>query len=100
MKAPVEGGEETQVLPSVLGGNFAAADEGIYFIPEADQKRFSIQFLSFASGRTTRIADIGVGDPGWVLSVSPGPKGATRSILYVQENPSNAVNLMLVENFH
>jgi hypothetical protein len=100
MKAPVEGGAETQVLPSVFRGNFAVADEGIYFIPAPNEKRFSIQFLSFASGKTTRIADIGVGYPGWALSVSPGPRGASRSILYAQGDPSNAMNLMLVENFH
>jgi hypothetical protein len=96
MKIPVEGGAEIQVLPSVVHGNFAVADEGIYFIPAPNQKRFSIQFLSFASGKTTRIADIR--DPGWVLSVSPGPRGASRSILYGQHEPFTA-NLMLVENF-
>ncbi len=100
MKVPAEGGEETQVLPSVSYSNFAVADEGIYFIPAPNQKRYSIQFLSFASGKTTRIADIGVGGPGWALSVSPGPRGASRSILYAQLDPSTAVNLMLVENFH
>ena len=90
---------QTQVLPWVFRGNFAVADEGIYYIPATNQKRYSIQFLSFASGKTTRIADIGVGDPGFALSVSPGPRGASRSILYAQLDPSTAANLMLVENF-
>ncbi len=99
MKTPADGGEETQVLPSVFRNDFAVADEGIYFTPAPNEKQFSIQFLSFASGKTTRIADIGVGDPGWVLSVSPGPRGAARSLLYAQGDPSNASNLMLVENF-
>ena len=97
MKVPVEGGEEIQVLPSVLHLNFAVADEGIYFIPAPIHKPFSIQFLSFASGKTTRIADIG--DLTYVLSVSPGPRGASRSILYAQPEPLMTVNLMLVENF-
>jgi serine/threonine protein kinase len=95
MKVPVEGGKETQVLPSVTRGNFAVVDEGIYFIAP-NQKQFAMQFLSFASGKTTRIADIG--EPGFVLSVSPGPKGVSRSILYAQHEPFTA-NLMLVEKF-
>jgi hypothetical protein len=99
MKVPVQGGEETQVLPSVFRGSFAVADEGIYFIPAPDQKRFSMQFLSFASGKATRIADLGVGDPGWALSISPAPRGASRSILYAQPEPLMTVNLMLVEKF-
>ena len=97
MIASVEGGEETQVLPSVFRGNFTVVEEGIYFIPAPNQERFSIEFLSFASGKTTRIADIG--RPGFALSVSPGPRGASRSFLYAQVDPSSAVNLMLVENF-
>ncbi len=96
MKVPVEGGEETQVLPTITGGDFAVVDEGIYFIPAPNQMQFSIHFLSFASGKTTRIAD--VGDPGYLISVSPGPRGASRSILYGQHEPFTA-NLMLVENF-
>jgi serine/threonine protein kinase len=96
MKVPAEGGEETQVLPSIVDRNFAVADEGIYFIPAPNQKRFSIQFLSFASAKTTHIAEIG--EPGFVLSISPGPRGASRSILYEQHEPYTA-NLMLVENF-
>ena len=87
------------MLPAVFQGNFAVADEGIYFIPAPDQKRFSVQFLSFVSGKRTRIEDIGVGEPGWALFVSPGPKGASRSILYTQFDPSSTKNLMLVENF-
>jgi Tol biopolymer transport system component len=95
-KVPVEGGEEIPVLPSVFYLNVAVAEEGIYFIPVPTQSRYSIQFLSFSTGKISRIAEIG--DPGWVLAVSPGPKSDTRSILYTQSRPG-ARNLMLVENF-
>ena len=76
--------------------NFAVAEEGIYFIPGPTQYRYSIHFLSFSSGKITRVADIE--DPRWVLTVSPGAKSDTRSILYAQNRPG-ARNLMLVENF-
>jgi hypothetical protein len=98
MKVPVEGGDETQVLPSVFRGNFAVADEGIYFIPGPNRKPFSIQFLSFASRRTKGILEIGA-YPGFFLSVTPGPRGTSRSILYGVQDSFTAANLMLVENF-
>jgi Tol biopolymer transport system component len=96
VKVPVNGGKEIVVLPSVFLLNFAIADEGIYFVPEAVQKRYSIQFLSFSSGKVRRIAEIK--DPSWVLAVSPGPKADVRSILYTQGRVG-VRNLMLVENF-
>jgi hypothetical protein len=92
----VEGGEDIPVLPSVFYLNFAVAEEGIYFIPIPTQNQYSIQFLNFSSGKITHIADIG--NPGWVLAVSPGPNSDERSILYTQGRPG-ARNLMLVENF-
>jgi len=95
-KVPVEGGEDIPVLPSVFYLNFAVAEEGIYFIPIPTQNQYSIQFLNFSSGKITHIADIG--NPGWVLAVSPGPNSDERSILYTQGRPG-ARNLMLVENF-
>jgi Tol biopolymer transport system component len=95
-RVPVEGGEEILVLPSVFFLNVAVADEGIYFIPSPAQNRYSIQFFSFSSRKITRIAEIG--DPGYVLAVSPGPLSDARSILYTQGRPG-ARNLMLVENF-
>jgi hypothetical protein len=78
-----------------LKGNFAVAQDGIYFIPGPVGVRPSIQFLSFVSGKTTIVAD--VGDPGFNLSVSPDSKG-TSWILYGHHEPFTA-NLMLIENF-
>ena len=97
MKIPVEGGEEIQVLPSVFKHHFAVADEGIYFIPSPNQNRLSIQFLSFSSGKITVVAD--VENPFFGLSVSPGPRDISRSILYVEGPQETNLNLMLVENF-
>ncbi len=96
VRIPVEGGDETPVLPSIFYLNFAVAEEGIYFVPGPVQNRFSIQFLSFSSGKISNLARIG--DPGWVLAVSPGPKTHTRSILYNQHRRQDW-NLMLVDNF-
>src|SRR5262249_22325150 len=45
-RAPVDGGEETQVLPSVLNNNWTIAAQGIYFVPPS--RTFPIQFLNFA----------------------------------------------------
>jgi hypothetical protein len=98
MKVPVEGGKEIIVLPSIFFLNFAIADEGIYFIPGPMQNRFSLHFLSFSSGKISQIADLGNQDIGYVLTVSPGPTGGSRSILYESER-RETLNLMLVENF-
>jgi Tol biopolymer transport system component len=99
MKLPLDGGKEVVVLPSILFYNFAVADEGIYFIPGPINDRFSLDFLSFSSGKISRIADLGEQNIGYTMAVSPGPKkGRPRSILYESERPEN-MNLMLVENF-
>jgi serine/threonine protein kinase/Tol biopolymer transport system component len=97
-KVALEGGQEVVVLPSILFSNFAVADEGIYFIPGPTQSRFSLQFLSFSSGKISRIADLGSQSIGYVLTASPGLEGTSRSILYEAERREN-MNLMLVENF-
>jgi Tol biopolymer transport system component len=111
-KVPLEGGKETTVLPSIFFFNFAVVDEGIYFIPGPPQNdegiyfipgppqnRFSLQFLSFSSGKISHIADLGNQNVGFVMTASKGPQGASRSILYESERREN-LNLMLVENFH
>lgn len=97
-KVPMAGGKEVVVLPSIFFSNFAIADEGIYFIPGPIRNRFSLQFLSFSSGKIGQIADLGNQGVGYVLALAPGPQGASRSILYESERREN-LNLMLVENF-
>src|ERR1700674_5204223 len=45
-KMAVAGGEETQVLESVILHNYAIVDDGVYFIAKST-RGFAIQFLSF-----------------------------------------------------
>jgi hypothetical protein len=91
---PVSGGEESQVLPSVVWRAFYLVNEGIYFIPEPGiDGKSSIQFLSFASAKVKTVAPIS-GPPDEGLSVSPGG----RSLLFTQLDEASS-DLMLVENF-
>jgi len=90
-RLPLEGGEEAKVLESVLNYNYAIIDRGIYFIP--DSVPFSIQFLSFDTGKVVKIAGI-AREPSYGFSVSPDG----RSLLY-SEWESIRTDLMLVENF-
>jgi Tol biopolymer transport system component len=92
-KMPVSGGEESQVLTSVVVRTFCLVNDGIYFIPEqgADGKS-SLQFLSFATLKVKTVAAISRPDFG--LSVSPDG----RSILFSQDDEIG-IDLMLVENF-
>jgi hypothetical protein len=91
---PVGGGEESQVLPSVVWRAFSVVNDGIYFIPGpgADGKS-SIQFLSFATGKVKTVSPV-PGSPSEGLSVSPDG----RSLLFSQSDESDS-DLMLVENF-
>jgi len=90
-KKPVDGGEEVQVLPSIVYGNFAVVDESIYYVTKADQG-FAIAFLNLATGKSEILSRIGDGYVGF--SVSPD----RRWILYTQTNPVNS-ELVLVEGF-
>ncbi|HET9318692.1 MAG TPA: DUF5050 domain-containing protein [Bryobacteraceae bacterium] len=90
-RVPPEGGDEAQVLESVLNDNFAVTDRGIYFIPDA--KPFAVRFLSFQSGKTVTIASL-LREPAYGFSVSPDG----RSLLF-SEYQAIRSDLMLVENF-
>jgi Tol biopolymer transport system component len=90
-KMPVAGGEETQVLPSVLRWNYAIMEDGIYFATRTGHA-FAIDFLSFATGKTEVIAPIREGYFGF--SVSPDRK----RILYTQGIPLSS-ELVLAEGF-
>ncbi len=79
---PVSGGEESQVLPSVVWRAFSLVNDGIYFIPEpgADGKS-SIQFLSFATAKVKTVAPIS-GPPlrGSLFRRTAGPSCSRRSM--------------------
>ena len=98
-KVPVGGGEETQVLESVLAFlNFSVTPQGIYFIPAPDTDEPGgsslIRFFDFATGRATTIHSLPPGVRAYFgLTVSPD----SRSILYTQDQSQS--DLMLVENF-
>jgi Tol biopolymer transport system component len=93
-KMPVGGGEESQVLSSVYWRAFCLVNEGIYFIPEpSDDRRFSIQFLSFGTGKVKTVAPMS-GPSSEGLSASPDG----RSLLFTQLDETGS-DLMLVENF-
>jgi Tol biopolymer transport system component len=88
-----DGGEETQVLESVIGPAFAIVNKGIYFIPRPDSAgRYSIQFFDFATKKNRSVTTIE--SPGGYLSVSPDG----RWFLYSQVDQQGS-DLMLVENF-
>ena len=91
-KMRVGGGEEIQVLPSIINWNFAIMDDGIYFLARTDSHRFAIEFLRFDTGKTEVLAPVGYGYFG--LSVSPDRKW----ILYEQTIPSTS-ELILAEGF-
>ena len=82
-RVPVDGGEETRILESVMGGAFDLGRKGVYFVAPRTSGTSAVQFLSFATGKVTTIAlihrpvDFG-------LSVSPDE----RFILYTQLDPT------------
>ena len=82
------------MLPSVVMRAFSLVNDGIYFIPEpgADGK-YSIQFLSFATGKVKTVAPMS-SCPDEGLSVSPDG----RFLLFSQFDEGGS-DLMLVENF-
>jgi Tol biopolymer transport system component len=94
-KMPLSGGEESQVLPSVVTRSFSLVNDGIYFIPEAGtDRKFSIQFLSFATAKVKTVTPMSAA-PAAGLSVSPDG----RFLLFSQVDEAGS-DLMLVENFH
>jgi WD40-like Beta Propeller Repeat len=93
-RIPVGGGDEVQILKSVIGFGFALANKGIYFEQPNSNGTSSIQFLSFATNKAVVLATI----PRPLssgLSVSPDEQ----YLLYTQFDRTGS-DLMLVENFH
>lgn len=87
-KVPVAGGEETQVLESVLNSLFVPTQNGIYFI-----SRQRLEFFDFSTGISRPISTIEKPTfPG--LTISPD----SHWLLYPQVDEGGS-DLMLVENF-
>jgi Tol biopolymer transport system component/predicted Ser/Thr protein kinase len=95
-RTPVAGGEEVQVLDQVQSGQWAVTEQGIYFVNQKAAPRPTIEFFSFATARTARIAvtekSVPLAPPGFTVS----PDG--RWILLVQDDQSES-DIMLMENF-
>jgi serine/threonine protein kinase len=92
-KMPINGGEETEVLPSVFARAFSVVKDGIYFVPKpGSDRKYSIQFLSFATGKVKTVTSVSR-RPG-ELSLSPDG----RFLLFSQLDEVRS-DLMLVENF-
>ncbi|HEU4388747.1 MAG TPA: winged helix-turn-helix domain-containing protein [Blastocatellia bacterium] len=98
-QVPVDGGEELQILDSYqsgLNGNWAVANDGIYFINEHTKDGFAIQFFDFATRKVRQVAGLGrVATFEDCIAVSPD----RRQILYTQVDGAGASDIMLVENF-
>ena len=92
-RRPIGGGEEIEVLKSLIGCAFAPTSQGIYFGEHYPADDRSIRFLSFKTGKITTIATIKHGIS-FGLSVSPDQK----YILYTRLDRTRS-NLMLVDNF-
>jgi Tol biopolymer transport system component len=94
-RIPVEGGEASKVLDGLtFYENLAIADGGLYFVPTTNKTGdSSIQFLSFATNKISKIATFEKALL-WGLTVSPDGKW----IVSGQERQSGS-ELMLVENF-
>jgi Tol biopolymer transport system component len=91
---PVEGGTESQVLPSLYGvDNFAITKEGIYFVRRAQDSEAVISFRNFSSRIIEDLATVKL-PVGRGLTVSPDGK----SILYTQFDRADS-DLFLVDNF-
>jgi Tol biopolymer transport system component/serine/threonine protein kinase len=95
-RMPTTGGEEVLVLPSIHYDNFVVADDGVYFLNNPGDGSCLLEFLGLSSGAVRALNRIA--DPGWGLTVTPGPRDTPRSILYVHARPDDS-DLMLVEDF-
>ncbi len=90
-RVPVDGGEEVQVLDQLatgLWGYWALAPNGVYFAqvaPEGkgrEQGRARIEFFSFASGRTSTVAEMDGRPVEWDPGLAISPSG--QSIVYAR----------------
>jgi Tol biopolymer transport system component/predicted Ser/Thr protein kinase len=95
-RVPAEGGEEVKVLDQVRQGAWAVWEQGIYFVNPDARPHLSVEFYSFATHRTTRVAPIAKelfwGAPNLATT------GDGRWILYVQVDQTES-DIILVENF-
>ena len=93
-KVPRDGGEATSVLDrEVFWGGWQLRPEGIYFSTQTG-KKYSIEFLSFATGKTTLFYREETPDFRFWLAISSDGQW-----LLDGRRPQGNSDLMLVENF-
>jgi Tol biopolymer transport system component len=95
-RLPLRGGEETQILGDISGGewpNWAVTSSGIYFLKFAKSRHGTIEFLDFATHKVLPLWTL-ENEPGWGLSISRDDK----SIVYIQDEYAES-SIMLVTNF-
>ena len=91
---PVAGGQEAEVLPSVVQRNFAVLEDGIYFIPRAaPDGRSAVHHLAFSTGTVTPVVPL-AGPVNTGLTVSPD-----RRHIAFSETDEAGRDLMLVDPF-
>jgi len=93
-RMPIDGGEETRVVPELYRYNYALTDTGVYYVPHVvGTTPSTVRYLDLASGVTTQILEMDK-PPDLGLAISPDG----RTLLYTQVDYSGQ-DLMLVENF-
>ena len=91
---PVAGGQEAEVLPSVVMRNFVVFEDGIYFIPRpAPDGQLAVHHLAFSTGAVTTVLPV-TGPLSYGLTVSPD----RRQIAFTQTDGAGR-DLMLVDPF-
>ena len=90
-RVPVDGGEETQVLPRVYEFGFCVTPKGVLF--SGGERSAGIEFLSFATGGVSAFFQ-----PDRQMTVGLSLSTDQRHLLYPQRESSGS-DLMLVENF-
>jgi serine/threonine protein kinase/Tol biopolymer transport system component len=97
-KVPVEGGEESLVLPrkSILAFNWTLTEQGIYYLDTDAPGGNTLQFFDFASGQSTPVAELEKGPYEEIGSCAVSPPDGQWILYSVWRFPQD---IMLVENF-
>lgn len=94
--APLAGGAEKRILPSMYGWDYYPVENGIFYVDLPDEKHpyaFELRFLDLVTGSTTVLNKFESGG-GQGLSVSPDRK----TFLY-SGGTVGGTDLVLIENF-
>jgi Tol biopolymer transport system component len=95
---PVSGGEERQVLDSMMGMNWTVTSEGIYYLVSAVEPRARnlVQFYSFKTGKTNQVGTVEGTLSVDYSGISVSPDGRWLLYSYIADISSD---LMMVDHF-